>query len=140
MIPLKDMRAHWTEWRSEWERKLAQNEIQFLRAVADLSSSVDVYGLAASDVYGMGGADLTAIVNSARRRNRSLWEVVEELVRQPGLLRLSPETRAALEKLVADGKLGMKSGEGFQRWTPEQQTSLRSRVLCYLKALEDQGI
>jgi hypothetical protein len=34
----------------------------------------------------------------------------------------------------------MKSGEGFQRWTPEQQTSLRSRVLGYLKALEDQGI
>ena len=76
--------------------------LAFLRAIADLSSSVDVYALAASDLYRLGGADLTAIVNSARRRNRSLWEVVEELVRQPGLLRLSPETRAALEKLVAD--------------------------------------
>jgi DNA helicase-2/ATP-dependent DNA helicase PcrA len=76
--------------------------LAFLRAVADLSSSVDVYALAASDLYRLGGADLTAIVNTARRRNRSLWEIVEELVRQPGLLRLSPETRAALEKLVAD--------------------------------------
>jgi O-antigen chain-terminating methyltransferase len=36
---MKDMRAHWTEWRSEWERKLAQNEIQFLRGVADLQSA-----------------------------------------------------------------------------------------------------
>ena len=64
--------------------------LAFLRAIADLSSSVDVYALAASDVYGLGGPDLTAIVNSARRRNRSLWEVIEELTRQPGLLRLAP--------------------------------------------------
>ena len=76
--------------------------LAFLRAIADLSSSVDVYALAASDVYRLGGADLTAIVNTARRRNRSLWEVMEELTRQPGLLRLTPETRASLEHLVAD--------------------------------------
>jgi DNA helicase-2/ATP-dependent DNA helicase PcrA len=74
----------------------------FLRAVADLSSSVDLYALAASDVYGLGGPDLTAIVNTARRRNRSVWEVVEELTRQPGLLRVTPETRATLDRLVAD--------------------------------------
>ncbi|MGZ4441506.1 MAG: ATP-dependent helicase, partial [Gaiellaceae bacterium] len=76
--------------------------LAFLRALADLGSSVDIYALAASDVYGLGGPDLTAIVNSARRRNRSLWEVLEELTRQPGLLRLTSETRATLERLVAD--------------------------------------
>jgi DNA helicase II / ATP-dependent DNA helicase PcrA len=76
--------------------------LAFLRSVADLSSSVDVYALAASDVYGLGGPDLTAIVNTARRRNRSLWEIAEELTRQPGLLRLSAETRATLERLVLD--------------------------------------
>ena len=76
--------------------------LAFLRAIADLSSSVDVYALAASDVYGLGGPDLTAIVNSARRRNRSLWEILEELARQPGLLRVAPDTRATLERLVVD--------------------------------------
>ena len=76
--------------------------LAFLRTIADLSSSVDLYALAASDVYGLGGPDLTVIVNTARRRNRSLWEVVEELTRQPGLLRLTAETRATLERLVAD--------------------------------------
>jgi DNA helicase-2/ATP-dependent DNA helicase PcrA len=76
--------------------------LAFLRAIADPMSSVDVYALAASSVYGLGGQDLTAIVNSARRRNRSVWDVVEELDRQPGILRVSQESRAAVTRLVAD--------------------------------------
>jgi 3-hydroxybutyryl-CoA dehydrogenase len=39
-----------------------------------------------------------------------------------------------LEELVAQGKLGMKSGEGFRTWTSEQQAELRARVLRHLKA------
>ncbi len=70
--------------------------LAFLRVVADLDSSVDLYALAASEVYGLGGEDLTAIVNMARRRNRSVWAVLEELDRQPGILRIAPETRAAV--------------------------------------------
>ena len=76
--------------------------LALLRAVADLSSSVDVYAVAASEVYGLGGEDLTAIVSTARRRNRTLWEIVEELDRQPGLLRISPASRTAVARLVAD--------------------------------------
>jgi 3-hydroxybutyryl-CoA dehydrogenase len=38
-----------------------------------------------------------------------------------------------LEALVASGKLGFKSGEGFRKWTPEQQAALRARVLQHLK-------
>ena len=36
---LKDIRKHWIEWRAEWERKVATNEIQFLRAAADLQGA-----------------------------------------------------------------------------------------------------
>lgn len=35
---LADIVTHWQEWRKEWERKLAINETQFLRSVADLQS------------------------------------------------------------------------------------------------------
>ncbi|HET7726400.1 MAG TPA: ATP-dependent helicase, partial [Candidatus Limnocylindrales bacterium] len=76
--------------------------LAFLRAITDLSSSVDVYGLATSSVYGLGGEDLTAIVNMARRRNRSVYEILEELGRQPGILRLAPSTRETAARLVAD--------------------------------------
>ena len=76
--------------------------LAFLRAIADLTSSVDVYALAASELYGLGGVDLVKIMEMARRRNRSVYEVLEELGRQPGILRLTPETRAGAAKLVAD--------------------------------------
>src|SRR5207253_850141 len=52
--------------------------------------------------YRLGGEDLTAIVTTARRRNRTLWDVLEELDRQPGILRVSPATRVGVQRLVAD--------------------------------------
>ena len=45
-----------------------------------------------------------------------------------------------LQRLVADGKLGMKNGEGFRKWTTEEQAALRARVLGHLKRLNEQGI
>jgi 3-hydroxybutyryl-CoA dehydrogenase len=64
------------------------------------------------------GTDLTLSIHRT---------VLPDIDRRPGP---SPY----LEKLVADGKLGMKAGEGFRRWTPAQQQELRARVLAHLKS------
>jgi len=36
---MKDIRARWAEWHVEWEQKLQQNEVQFLRSVAELQGA-----------------------------------------------------------------------------------------------------
>lgn len=40
-----------------------------------------------------------------------------------------------LKDLIGAGKLGMKTGEGFRTWTPEEQAALRQRVASYLKTV-----
>jgi 3-hydroxybutyryl-CoA dehydrogenase len=42
-----------------------------------------------------------------------------------------------LQDLVSDGKLGFKSGEGFRKWSAEQQAALRTKVMQHLKATRD---
>lgn len=50
----------------------------------------------------------------------------------------SAEAQPYLRELVASGRLGMKSGEGFRRWSAEDQAHLRQRVLAHLKVLNEQ--
>ena len=38
---------------------------------------------------------------------------------------------------MAEGKLGFKSGEGFRKWSADEQAALRSKVLQHLKKARD---
>lgn len=44
-----------------------------------------------------------------------------------------------LESLVAEGKLGFKSGEGFRSWSPQEIADIRSTLLQHLKQAVSQG-
>jgi 3-hydroxybutyryl-CoA dehydrogenase len=46
-----------------------------------------------------------------------------------------PEPSPYLQKLVADKKLGFKSGEGFRKWSAEAQAALRAKVVQHLKSM-----
>ncbi|WP_209010717.1 3-hydroxyacyl-CoA dehydrogenase family protein [Labrenzia sp. PHM005] len=47
-----------------------------------------------------------------------------------------PAPSPYLRELVDAGKLGMKSGEGFMSWTPEEAEELRQSVAAHLRRLE----
>lgn len=51
-------------------------------------------------------------------------------------LECGPAPSPYLERLVEDGRLGMKSGEGFHTWTEEQAEETRNRVSDHLRKLE----
>src|SRR5271169_6754116 len=48
-----------------------------------------------------------------------------------------PEPSPYLQKLVADKKLGFKSGEGLRKWSTEEQAALRTKVMQFLKSMHD---
>ena len=48
-----------------------------------------------------------------------------------------PEPSPYLQKLVATKKLGFKSGEGFRRWSPDEQMTLRAKLTNHLKSMRD---
>lgn len=54
-----------------------------------------------------------------------------------GDLENRPGPSALLRQMVDAGRLGMKTGEGFRRWTPEEARAVRERVARHLRALEE---
>jgi len=48
-----------------------------------------------------------------------------------------PEPSPYLKSLVAEKKLGFKTGEGFRKWSPDEQAALRAKVMRFLKSMHD---
>ncbi len=75
--------------------------LAFLRTVANPDSTLDLYALATTEPYSLGGQDLTRLVEESRRTHRPLWLLFEEIA--GGTRRdISPETARPIERLVSD--------------------------------------
>lgn len=51
-------------------------------------------------------------------------------------LEARPGPSPLLQEMVAEGRLGMKSGEGFRRWSPEEAQAVREKVVRHLMKLD----
>lgn len=76
--------------------------IYFLRAIANLSDSPSLYYLVSSEVYALNLAELSLCAHYARRRNRPLYSVFEELGDIEELASLSEKFRKKTEEVLID--------------------------------------
>ncbi|MCS7316309.1 MAG: class I SAM-dependent methyltransferase [Bryobacterales bacterium] len=81
---LRDILAHWAAWRQDWEHKLASNESQFLRAVADLQAGfqhrVDLMEANFRDLVHIQRRDISAeLERGAIEIQKRLWADLEKV-------------------------------------------------------------
>jgi DNA helicase II / ATP-dependent DNA helicase PcrA len=74
--------------------------LAFLRVIADPENTLELYTLATSQPYGLGGEALTEVLNHGRRSHRSLWHVLTE--RTENADARSPAPALGASRLVAD--------------------------------------
>jgi 2-polyprenyl-3-methyl-5-hydroxy-6-metoxy-1,4-benzoquinol methylase len=91
---MKDMRDHWAGWRIEWEHKLQENEVQFLRSVADLQGAfqhqVTLIEATHRDlIRGQNTEFHAALERHGFEIQKRLWAVVDKM-------------RAELERMIHD--------------------------------------
>ncbi|MBL7151272.1 MAG: ATP-dependent helicase [Candidatus Omnitrophica bacterium] len=76
--------------------------INFLRVAANLSDSMSLYYLVSGEVYALDLAQLGLCSHYARRRNKALYLVFQELDKIPELEAVSPEFRKKVEAILKD--------------------------------------
>ena len=74
--------------------------VAFLRVVANVDDSLELFVLAAAEPYRLGGAQLSTLLNGARRRNRSLFEALSD-ASDSGDDRLDDSSRSRVALLVS---------------------------------------
>lgn len=88
--------------RGLYSREEVRLLVSFLRVISNLSDSISLYHLAASEIYQMEMTDLTRCMNVANRQNRTLRYVFEHMVEFSDLNELSSESKATIGKLLSD--------------------------------------
>lgn len=76
--------------------------INFLRVIANPSDSLSLYYLVSSEVYKADLTDLTLCNHFARRRNRTLYDVFNDLEKITELGQLKDDTKEKIKQVLSD--------------------------------------
>jgi len=76
--------------------------INFLRIIANPSDSLSLYYLVSSEVYKVNLADLALCNHFARRRNRTLYAVFNDLEKTPELVQIQDESKEKIKQALLD--------------------------------------
>jgi len=76
--------------------------INFLRVIANPSDSLSLYYLASSEIYKVDLTELALCNHFARRRNRSLYSVFNDLEKIPELEQVQEKTKEKIKQVLAD--------------------------------------
>jgi DNA helicase-2/ATP-dependent DNA helicase PcrA len=76
--------------------------INFLRVIANPSDSLSLYYLVSSEVYKLNLVDLTLCNHFTRRRNRTLYDVFNDLEKIPELSQIQDETKEKIKQVLSD--------------------------------------
>ncbi len=76
--------------------------INFLRVIANPSDSLSLYYLVSSEIYQVDLSDLTLCNHFARRRNRSLYSVFNDLEKIPELSAAKDKTKEKIKQILGE--------------------------------------
>jgi DNA helicase-2/ATP-dependent DNA helicase PcrA len=76
--------------------------INFLRVVANPSDSLSLYYLVSSEIYKVNLTDLTLCNHFARRRNRSLYAVFNDLEKIPELAQICDQSKEKIKQILLE--------------------------------------
>ncbi|RKY32979.1 MAG: hypothetical protein DRP74_01420 [Candidatus Omnitrophota bacterium] len=76
--------------------------INFLRVTANPSDSISLYYLVSSEIYKLNLADLSLCNHYAKRRNRPLYQVLQNLETTPELEGVSEKSRKKIKEILSD--------------------------------------
>ncbi|MDD4909856.1 MAG: ATP-dependent DNA helicase [Candidatus Omnitrophica bacterium] len=94
-------------WRFSGNRGLYSREevrlcVSFLRLMANINDSMNLYFLSSGAVYGVPLKDISECMHYSKRRNRSLFYVFEHLSEIPELQDISAEAKERIGRVVSD--------------------------------------
>jgi O-antigen chain-terminating methyltransferase len=81
---LKDIRAHWLQWRESWEKRIHHNEAHFLRSVGELNAAFEHKSLVADSNFRESlrlqhSEYLTALDKATKDIQQRLWDDLERI-------------------------------------------------------------